>query len=128
MKLLLDTHALIWFVEDDEKLPNSLSTILGNRRNQIFISIATLWEIAIKISLEKLVINKTFEEVLHLIKSNGFEIIPISEDHLSVLLKLPFFHRDPFDRILASQSLVGDFVFVSKDIVFDSYNINRLWK
>lgn len=128
MKLLLDTHSLIWFVEDDEKLPNSLRNIIGDKKNQIFISIATLWEIAIKISLDKLVINKTFEEVLYLMRSNGFGIIPISEDHLSVLLKLPFFHRDPFDRILASQSLVGDFVFVSKDIIFDSYNVNRIWK
>lgn len=128
MKLLLDTHALIWFVEDDERLPDSLRTILGYKNNQIFLSIATLWEIAIKISLGKLAINKTFEEVLQLMKSMGFEIIPISEDHLSVLLNLPFFHRDPFDRILASQSLVGDFVFVSKDVVFDSYNVNRLWE
>ena len=128
MIFLLDTHALIWFVEDDEKLPDSLRNILGNKKNHIFISIGTLWEIAIKISLEKLVINKTFEEVLHLVKSNGFGILPISEDHLSVLLKLPFIHRDPFDRILASQSLAGGFVFVSKDIVFDTYEVKRLWK
>ncbi len=128
MKFLLDTHALIWFVEDDEKLPDSLRTILGNKKNQISISIGTLWEIAIKISLEKLVINKTFEEVLQLVKSNGFGILPISEDHLTVLLKLPFNHRDPFDRILANQSLAGDFVFVSKDDVFDSYKVKRLWK
>ncbi len=127
MKLLLDTHALIWFVEDDKNLPESLRSILNNKSNQIFISIGSLWEMSIKISLDKLIINKTFEEVLDLIKSNGFVLLPISEDHLSVLLKLPFIHRDPFDRILVSQSLKENFVFVSRDIIFDSYKVKRIW-
>lgn len=126
MKILLDTHALIWFVEDDEKLPDSLKVILSQKNNSIFVSVASLWEMAIKISLNKLSISVSFDEVIELVKSNGFEILQISESHLSELLKLPFIHRDPFDRILVAQSSSEDFLFVSRDEIFNSYEVRRL--
>ena len=127
MNILLDTHALIWFVEDDEKLPDSLKVILNEKSNSIYISIASLWEMAIKISLNKLSISVSFDEVIELVKSNGFEILQISEFHLSELLKLPFIHRDPFDRLLAAQASFEDLLFVSCDEIFNSYNVRRLW-
>jgi PIN domain nuclease of toxin-antitoxin system len=127
MNLLLDTHALIWFVEGDDTLPEKVKIILNNEKNTVMISIASLWEMVIKISLDKLTIAHSFEQVLSLIYSNGFEILPILPLHLNTLLDLSFFHRDPFDRILAAQSLAENIVLVSKDEIFDSYRINRIW-
>ena len=72
MNILLDTHALIWFVEDDDNLPDGLRTILDDENNSIFISIVSLWEMAIKISLDKLKITNTFKQVISLVKANGF--------------------------------------------------------
>ena len=128
MRLLLDTHAFIWFVDNDKKLPNNAKIQIENPNNTIFISIASLWEIAIKISLEKLDVSVSIEEMVNLIYENGFEILLILPENIIMISSLDFHHRDPFDRIIITQGLHEQIKIVGKDRVFDKYGIKRIWK
>ena len=127
MKILIDTHTFIWFVEDDDKLPEQLKEIIANPANEIYLSIASLWEMAIKIQLKKLKIDKTIKKVIDSALDNGFELLPILPEHIIKLVDLKFFHRDPFDRIIIAQSLIENSHIISKDIVFDNYGVRRMW-
>lgn len=128
MKLLLDTHAFIWFVDNDARLPQKTKNQIENINNTIQISIASLWEIAIKISLEKLKISEPLEKIIELIADNGFEILPILPEHIIDISRLEFHHRDPFDRIIIIQGLTENLLIVSKDEIFDKYGVKRIWK
>ena len=128
MKILLDTHAFIWFVEDDDQFPESLKRIIEKPSNDIYLSIASIWEMAIKIQLKKLDIEKSIKEIIELVSFNGFELLPILPEHIIKLSSLDFHHRDPFDRIVIAQGLVENQVVVSRDKVFDKYGIRRIWK
>lgn len=128
MKLLLDTHAFIWFAEDDAQLDQSIKKIIENTENEIFLSIASIWEIAIKMHLKKLILNKSIEEVIDLVTTNGFEFLPILPKHIITLTTLDFFHRDPFDRMIIAQGLSEKIQIVSKDEIFDKYGVKRIWK
>lgn len=127
MKLLVDTHAFIWFVEDDKNLPSHIRKELENTDNALIFSIASLWEMTIKMSLGKLIVNFKIEEVIEKISDNGFEILPVLPEHIIKLSQLPFIHRDPFDRMLISQGLSENIKIVSKDEIFDDYKIKRFW-
>ncbi len=127
MKLLLDTHAFIWFVENDNQLPGKTKLKIENPNNTILISIAALWEIAIKMSLKKLDISVSIEEMINLLIQNGFEVFPILPEHIIHLSKLEFHHKDPFDRIIISQGLYNNIKIITKDEIFDKYNIKRIW-
>jgi PIN domain nuclease of toxin-antitoxin system len=127
MKILLDTHAFIWFVEDDIQLPDSLKRIIESPSNEIYLSIASIWEMAIKIQLKKLKIDKSIKEIIDLVSYNGFELLPILPEHIIKLSTLDFHHRDPFDRIVIAQGMVENHQIVSKDKVFDKYGVNRTW-
>ncbi len=126
-KLLLDTQAFLWFVENDKQLPSGIKLELEGTSNQISISIASLWEMAIKISLGKLQVTCSMEEMIDKIKSNGFEILPILPEHIIMLGALEYFHRDPFDRIIIAHGLSENMPIVSSDKVFDQYGVNRKW-
>lgn len=127
MKILLDTHAFIWFVEDDNQLPQNIKKIIEMQENEIFLSIASIWEMAIKIQLGKLDIQKTIEEVIDLITLNGFQFLPILPNHIIRMSTLYLYHRDPFDRIIIAQALTESAIVFSKDIVFDDYGVERFW-
>jgi PIN domain nuclease of toxin-antitoxin system len=127
MKILLDTHAFIWFVEDSPQLTVSVKRIIEKTSNDIYLSIASIWEIAIKMQLKKLYIDKTIEEIIDLAIQNGFQLLPILPEHIIRLTTLEFHHRDPFDRIIIAQGLVEDQEIVSGDTVFDHYAIKRIW-
>lgn len=127
MKILLDTHAFIWFVENDSLLPNNIKRIIEKPTNVIYLSIASMWEMAIKMQLKKLDIDKTIEEIIDLVAFNGFELLPILPEHIVRLTTLDFYHRDPFDRIIIAQGLVENQEIVSRDKVFDYYGIKRIW-
>ena len=107
MKLLLDTHAFMWFVEGDPKLhayARGLIEDVGNRR---LLSIGSLWEMAIKASLGKLEVRSRFTEILVTqVEANDIALLPVSPSHLDAIQTLPFHHRDPFDRLLIAQSMV----------------------
>ena len=128
MKYLLDTHTLIWFLTGDKKLSDKARHLIDNPDNRKFLSIASLWEIAIKVSLGKLALNKPFEklfpEQLHF---NRIEILDITVDNLIKLTALPFHHRDPFDRLIIAQALVEGLPVIGADVIFDAYEINREW-
>jgi len=127
MKLLLDTHAFIWFVDNDVRLLHKTKNQIEDINNTILISIASLWEIAIKISLGKLEISESIERIIELIADNGFEILPILPEHIIKISRLEFHHRDPFDRIIIIQGLNENLQIVSKDEIFDKYGVNRIW-
>jgi len=128
MRILLDTHTFIWFVENDEQLPIVVKKIIENSKNEIFLSIASIWEMAIKIQLKKLNINKSVEDIIELTAINCFQLLPILPNHIVKLSGLAFFHRDPFDRIIIAQGLLEKMAIVGKDLAFDDYQVKRIWE
>ena len=121
MQYLIDTHIFIWFVENSSNLSQTAKNLIEDVNSEIFISIASLWEISIKTSIGKLKINGTFASIKNDLKANSIEILPINFEHMVENNQLPFYHRDPFDRILIAQAIVEKFNFISADAVFDDY-------
>jgi PIN domain nuclease of toxin-antitoxin system len=127
MDLLLDTHTLVWFLNGDEKLSAKVKDSIEDFNNTKFVSIASIWEIAIKISLDKFRFPKGFRHFLNMIEENGFEILPISFEHTMVVSTLEFIHRDPFDRILIAQCKCDNLTFATKDENIEQYKIRTIW-
>ncbi len=127
MNLLLDTHTLIWFLNGDEKLSNKAKSAIEDTKNSKIVSIASIWEIAIKLSIEKFKFTKGFKHFLDLVEDNGFEILPITFEHAIELSTLEFIHRDPFDRLLVSQCIVDKLIIITKDINIKRYKIKTIW-
>lgn len=127
MKYLLDTHTLIWFLNGDKELSSKARKAIESNNVVNFVSIASLWEIAIKISLKKLELNVSFKVVNRLLEENGFLILPISPEDTVFISTLPFFHRDPFDRILIAQSINNDLTVITKDVSFEDYKTKTIW-
>jgi PIN domain nuclease of toxin-antitoxin system len=126
MKLLLDTHIFLWFITADKRLSLSARQLIEDISNDKFVSVGSLWEIAIKNSLKKLILTDDFDVLFPAqLNINGFDLLEIKTEHLSELINLPFYHRDPFDRLLAAQSISENFEIVSADTIFDSYNLIR---
>ena len=128
MKLLLDTHALLWFIGNDPQLSAPARENIENPAHEKFVSAANLWEIAVKLSLEKLKLPRPFGEVFpQQLEVNGFELLPISCVQLNQLVALPFHHRDPFDRLLIAQALADGMTVVTRDLEFSKYPAKILW-
>lgn len=128
MRLLLDAHAYLWFLRDDPRLSSTARTILSEPGNDLLLSIATCWEIAIKASIGKLKLAQTFSQFMEAaLKANQIELLRIDLNHIHRLSELPFHHRDPFDRLLAAQALEESLPVVSTDVNLDTYGVNRLW-
>jgi len=125
---LLDTHSFLWFVLDDPKLSTPARSVIINPANDILISPATYWEMAIKVGRQKLDLRATFDEFMDRgIQGNCFEVLPIEVRHASALTTLPLHHKDPFDRLLIAQASVEQIPIVSSDVSLDAYGINRIW-
>jgi len=128
MKILLDTHAFLWFVDDNPRLSQVARELIESEDAQPFISAGSLWEIAIKISLGKLTLQGLYEEFIpQQLAINGIGILNITMDHTAAIATLPFHHRDPFDRLLAVQAKLEDMILISADTVFDEYHVKRVW-
>lgn len=128
MNLLLDTHTLIWYLEGNQELSQTCQNLIEERSNTNFVSIASFWEIAIKLSIGgKLELSKPFEQLNQLVWENNITVLPIRFDHTSIVKSLPFHHKDPFDRIIIAQAIVDDMPILSRDGYFDAYPIRRLW-
>jgi PIN domain nuclease of toxin-antitoxin system len=128
VRLLLDTHAFLWFIEGSPNLSSVARGAIENRENQRFLSIASLWEIAIKVSVGKLELGMTLTELVEReVYGNAIEIITIQSEHLDQLAKLPFHHKDPFDRLMISQSRVESLPVVTRDSAFALYPVQMLW-
>lgn len=105
MNLLIDTHALIWFITDSDKLPQKTKAIIENKENDCFVSIATYWEIGIKNSIGRLNLNSELKTIFQIIEETGFEAIPITTSHILINASLAFHHQDPFDRLIIAQAI-----------------------
>jgi len=128
VKLLLDTHSFLWFIGGAPALSATSRALIEDGDNEKFVSIASLWEIAIKAGLGKLPLAKPFEQLIpEQLQINGFLVLGLTVQHTARLANLPFHHRDPFDRMLVAQSLVENLPLVSKDDVLDAYGIRRVW-
>ena len=130
MRLLLDTHSMFWFIEDDPQLSGRARTLIQDASNEILVSPASYWEIAIKISIGKWRLNRPSEEFIDIgLNQYGFQVLPILPTHTARLIGLPFpqGHRDPFDRLLVAQVLVEQIPIVSADLPLDAYGVTRLW-
>jgi PIN domain nuclease of toxin-antitoxin system len=127
VRLLLDTHAFLWWVADSRELSRKARAAIGSGRNQCLVSIASGWEIAIKVSLGKLRIEGALDRFLpEQIAANGFQPLPIDLKHAARVATLPFHHRDPFDRLLVAQALEEDLAIVTADPVFTKYGVRRI--
>ncbi|NES82353.1 MAG: type II toxin-antitoxin system VapC family toxin [Moorea sp. SIO2B7] len=128
MKLLLDTHTFIWLTVSQGKLSEQVKSLLADRQNDLFLSLVSVWEMQIKLQLNKLSFNFPLAEVLERQQqTNDLYFLPIELDHIYALASLPLQHRDPFDRLLIAQAVVEQMPLLSIDSVFDGYPIQRLW-
>ena len=127
MGYLIDTHVLILYINGNKALPGKYIELIADPQNILYVSIASLWEITIKLSLKKLELNKNFSEVEAYILSTDFKILDISFTHLNNLLKLPQHHGDPFDRLLIAQAITEGFTIISADRHFSTYDVSIIW-
>ncbi len=129
MGYLLDTHCLLWFLQDAPELPHRLADRIEASGAVNRVSMASVWEIAVKVTIGKLKVPYSLDEELpRLLEANGFVTLPLEFAHLQVVTQLPFHHRDPFDRLLAAQCLAENLTLLSRDRIFDSYDVRRLWE
>ncbi|RDB04948.1 type II toxin-antitoxin system VapC family toxin [Runella aurantiaca] len=127
MKYLLDTHFLIWFTEGNPKLPETTKSVIEDIDTVCFVSVASFWEIGIKISLGKLKLDMPFVDLENWVVNNRINILPIRFDNIIQLSQLPFHHRDPFDRTLIAQALSEKLTIITKEKLFEEYGVTRLW-
>jgi PIN domain nuclease of toxin-antitoxin system len=128
MNLLIDTHVLIWLIEGSENLSQAAKYAIEDEDNSLYLSIASLWEMTIKMSLGKLQLGIPLDRVIeNYILPTKIDILPIHINHLLILRDLPLHHRDPFDRLLISQSQSAELTLVSGDRLFSDYSIQLLW-
>jgi len=128
MRLLLDTHVFLWFIEGSVRLSKSAKDHIEDQSHDLYLSIASLWEMAVKISLGKLDVPQPFAEFMqsHLAMSS-IGLFEISPQHTYAVADLPFHHRDPFDRLLAAQCLNEGLTLISSDGMFEEYGVKRVW-
>ncbi len=127
MNNLLDTHALIWFINGDNTLSTKAKKEIELSGTINYVSIASLWEIAIKISIGKLELKTPAAEIQHQIVLNNFQLLTFGFKETLIISSLPFHHRDPFDRMLVAQALNNNLQIISKDKNFESYDIALIW-
>jgi PIN domain nuclease of toxin-antitoxin system len=128
MGYLLDTHTLLWVLSGSKRLPENVRLIIKDLNKPCFLSIASLWEIAIKLQLGKLFMNLSLEDLRHFCIRNRILIMPIEFEHLFILRDLPTFHGDPFDRLIISQAIAENFIVITKDKKFKKYPVEKRWK
>ncbi len=127
MTYLLDTQALIWAFENDARLSEKARNIIADEANDLCVSIASLWEMAIKISIGKLDFAFSLEQVIEKLRDEGIALLPIQPAHILQVRDLPLFHKDPFDRVIIAQARVEKIETISSDDIFGSYPIGVIW-
>ena len=128
MRLLLDTHAFLWFVMDDPRLGGHARVLIEDAANERLLSVASCWEIAIKLSLGRLGLAEPLEVFLRdQMARNAIAPLPVEIAHTVLVSSLPFHHRDPFDRLLVAQALVERVPLLSADATLDAYEVDRRW-
>lgn len=128
MRLLLDTHTFIWYVTDNPRLSANVKLLIEDENNEKLVSMASIWEMAIKHSIGRLNFSLPFMEfVRQQLSVSNIGLLEINLDHIEVVASLPLHHRDPFDRLIIAQSIVEQIPILSVDAIFDNYAIARVW-
>lgn len=128
MSYLLDTHTFLWFINDDPVLSATARALIEVPENIIYLSIASLWEMAIKVSLGKLEIPSPFTGFINTqLRENAINLLEITTEHIGIVMTLPFHHRDPFDRLIIAQAQSENLPIIGKDEAFDDYKVTRHW-
>ena len=128
MRVLFDTHTFLWFIEGNSRIGSNARREILEPNNERFLSVASLWEIAIKASVGKLEKHSSFEDLVQVqVFGNAIDLLAISAKHLDVVQTLPFHHRDPFDRLMIAQALSENLVLLSRDRAFSAYGVELLW-
>ena len=127
MQFLIDTHILIWYLDGSNKLPEKIKNIINDENNIIVVSIASIWELAIKISLKKIDTKLDLPDVETHITERQFKLLNISFKHLNALTALLTHHGDPFDRLLIAQAITEDLTILSADKQFKAYSVRVIW-
>ncbi len=125
MSYLLDTHALLWYLLDDENLSAKARSVIDTE--ECFYSKVSLWEIAIKQSLGKLKYKETIPSIIHMCELEQFFNLPVTGKNIEAIKALPFIHNDPFDRLLIAQAQNDDLTIVTRDKIIPRYNVKTLW-
>lgn len=125
---MLDTHSLLWITTNDPRLSLTAKELYLDAGNDIFFSMASIWEMAIKSSIGKISFERNLEDFVdEHIKGNNIEIMKIELPHILRIDRLPFHHRDPFDRLIIAQAIEDNMSIIGHDTEFDKYKINRVW-
>ncbi|MEA3495558.1 MAG: type II toxin-antitoxin system VapC family toxin [Bacteroidota bacterium] len=124
MNYLIDTHILLWYIVGDKRIKKDTKTIIEEKSNTIYISNASLWEIAIKVSIGKLKLKGSLIDLKIFLKENGFIILEFDFEDLETLLTLPFHHQDPFDRMIISQVQTKSLEIITNDGIINKYFAN----
>jgi PIN domain nuclease of toxin-antitoxin system len=124
---LLDTHIFIWFLEGNENLSASVREIIESENNQIFVSVASIWELAIKQSIGKITLLFPIEEMIENAHENQIDFIDVNIPIALKIRDLPDFHHDPFDRIIISTAIINDLTLISRDKIFNQYNVKMIF-
>lgn len=128
MELLLDTHAFLWFIDDDPRLSPPAARCIGDADNRVAVSVVSAWEIVIKIRTGKLALGRPFADLWsESITANNLEVLDVTTSHVLALEPLPLHHRDPFDRLLVAQAITENLQLVSADSALDPYPVQRIW-
>ncbi len=129
MKLLIDTHVFLWLRNSPDKIPNNVLQLYQNCSQDVFLSMASIWEMQIKNQLGKLDLDLPLGELVEQqCLENGLQILNIEANHIYALQNLPFHHNDPFDRLIISQAQIESLKLVSADIMFENYDVDLIWK
>lgn len=128
MKYLLDTHGFLWLTSGDPRLSATARALLKDPDAEIFLSVASLWEIAVKVNIGKLTLDDDFKPfVTNQMIAYRIDRLDVTIEHLSTLIALPLHHRDPFDRLIIAQAVAENLPIISVDVKFDAYPVKRLW-
>jgi len=127
MKYLLDTHTALWLFEGNERLPQRIQDIISDAENDIYISIVSAWEVAIKVSLNKLDFNGGVSIFLSAIEANNIQLLGVKNEYIKKVENLSFIHRDPFDRLLISTALAEELIIITIDENIHKYDVSWNW-
>ncbi len=128
MRALLDTNAFLWFISGSDRLSNKARDYIADFNNDLVISTASLWEIAIKTSLGKLELLSPFDQLIPTqLEKNAIDVLPIEQDHISGIINLEFHHRDPFDRLIIAQGITEQIPIITSDRMFTKYPVEVIW-
>ncbi|MCL2064965.1 MAG: type II toxin-antitoxin system VapC family toxin [Candidatus Cloacimonetes bacterium] len=127
MKYLIDTNVLIWYIENQPEIDDTVLDIIDNLENKIFVSVVSIWEIALKTSKNKLFLGINIDELYKIIKNRKFELLPIKQKHLKGIINLPQIHKDPFDRLLVATAKSENLVLITSEKDIHQYDVDWIW-